>query len=275
MCRRVEEVDHWIELPIYDIQQSYGDRFFDGCGNPLNIDDLEEMPILDDAGFEIPIYADGGYQIQRRLGAHDPNVRPHGVLMNLYDIDKLIHPAAELENYCTESLATAYTVYPQAGLVTAGHFQANGLIAPFVPLLEGLNKEVQIQGDNYDEDANAVPIIGVGCQGYNALLHATRGRCAQHHDAQRGLVTGALAGLWAKTTSNKNKAKTLQIQCTNRLPHIEFQKKISNDDAERPPLDCSLRLENTFVVHMERLAAEHRNGRYVKYHLRFVLYVLR
>jgi hypothetical protein len=216
--------------------------------------------MLDEAGSPVHIYTEDGFRIQRRLAGHNPNVHPHGVLLDLRDVGVL---------FKSEDSATPFTVYPQAGLVTAGHIQADGLVAPYLPLLQELNSKVRVPLDDNNMDADDpdmatdVPIIGISCQAYNAVMHNTRGRCAQHHDAQRGLVTAALAGGFARTISNTRTARILQTQCKNRLPHLEFKQKIANNNDH--PLDCSLRFENTFVIHMDRLNPVYHDGGFVSY----------
>lgn len=258
----VQEATGWMVRSIDNITSHHGENIFDhydpNIRHPLNLHELRHIPLLNDDGTEKPIYSEHGYRIQRRFGTRSRNTRPHGVLMDLRHLDDLFVSGDLFSD------STSYNVYPQAGLVTAGHFQADGLMAAFLPLLNNLNEDIQLH-DNPDEDdplavrdSLSPPIIGMGCQGYNALMHATRGRCAQHHDAQRGLVTGALAGSWAKTPTDKQTAKSLLQKCKHRLPHLEFRQKIANNKDQ--PLDCSLRLENHFVIDMDRLDPRYRNG---------------
>lgn len=230
----VQEATGWTVRPIPDILNDHADDIFDHYDpeirHQLNRRDLMDLPLLNDDGSEKPIYTEHGYRIQRRFGTRSRNTRPHGVLMDLRHLDQLFLSDDSFAN------STSFNVYPQAGLVTAGHFQADGLMSAFNPLLRKLNSHLQLNADPDDDDIFSAqdslppPIIGLGCQGYNAVMHATRGRCAQHHDAQRGLVTGALAGAWANTIALKQKAKNLIHQCNLRLPHVEFRHKISNNN---------------------------------------------
>lgn len=269
----VEEVFEWQPRSLEDIIAVHGEVICDGpileeaiC---LDLEDLQDLRLLDDDGREIPLYNEEGYQIERRLATHLPNSQRHGILVNLRNLDDLFHSEEFIGDMEGK---TSYYVYPLAGLVTAGHFQAKGLISAFRPLLQKLNEMVKVEATEDDSRSmdgnNANPIIGVGCQAYNALTHATRGRCAQHHDAQRGLVTATLAGAWAKTPSNIQKARSLRSQCRRQLPHMEFREKISRD-GWHDPVDCSLRLENTFVVDMDLLAEGYRDGSYVILHFQF------
>lgn len=263
-------VTEWITRNSDEIEDMHRDGIFDSYDtetrNQVTSEELARLDLLDDLGMEIPIYSQDGYRIHRRLGARSHDTHPHGVLMNLRHLDEIFLPEDLFGDFDPTGQSTSYNVYPQAGLVTAGHFQADGLISAFLPLLHQLNTQVELQGDAMIEDdplstTQPHPILGIGCQGYNAVMHVTRGRCAQHHDAQKGLVTSALAGSWAKTTVNLRKARSKMNACNNLLPHEEFREKIENDTEE--PIDCSLRLENTYVVDLNCLAPQYRNGGYV------------
>ena len=256
---RVEEVSCWRDRDLLEIRNDHGDLFYDSIDTDtreeISFDQLHDLPMFDEAGNQIHIYTEDGFRIQRRLAGYRPDGLPHGVLLDLRDVGLL---------FKSEESETPFSVFPQAGLVTVGHIQAEGVTAPFLPLLQQLNSKVRVQDDdpmNDDDSDSCAPIIGIACQAYNAVMHNTRGRRAQHHDAQRGLVTAALAGGFARTDSNIRKAKVLQHQCSQRLPHLEFKQKIANNNDE--PLDCSLRFENTFVVHMDQLNHLYHDGGFV------------
>ena len=55
-------------------------------------------------------------------------------------------------------------------------------------------------------------VVGVGSQGYNAVMHHTWGRTAQHHDAQMGLITSALAGEWARNEQGKQQEREIDAK---------------------------------------------------------------
>lgn len=77
------------------------------------------------------------------------------------------------------------------------------------------------------------PIIPIASQAYNAVMHATCGRCAQHHDAQRGLITNILAGAWAVSQRSQQTAYELKSKFNSFHPHKEFHRKISRDSISR------------------------------------------
>ena len=264
VCHRVEEVSCWRDRDLTEIRNDHGRLFYDSIDpdtrEEITFNQLIDLPMFDEDGNQIHIYTEDGFRIQRRLAGYRRDVHPHGVLLDLRDVGLL---------FKSEESDTPFAVFPQAGLVTVGHIQAEGLVAPFLPLLHQLNSKVGTQDDdhmgedNLDIATQRTPIIGIACQAYNSVMHNTRGRRAQHHDAQRGLVTAALAGGFAKTDGNIRKAKVLQTQCNNRLPHLEFKQKIANNNDQ--PLDCSLRFENTFVVHMDQLDPLYHDGGLVYY----------
>lgn len=261
ILHRVEEVSQWQDRDIMDIRNDHGDILYDSVDpdtrEEIHLDRLNDLPMLDETGDQIHLYTEDGFRIQRRLAGFALDVHPHGVLLNLRDIGLL---------FKSEESDTPFSVFPQAGLVTVGHIQAEGLVTPYLPLLQKLNSKVKVQDDDHmsDDDLDmptCAPIVGIACQAYNALMHNTRGRTAQHHDAQRGLVTAALAGGYAKSDGNVRKARVLQSQCRNRLPHLEFKEKIANNNDR--PLDCSLRFENTFIIHMDQLNPIYHDGGFV------------
>jgi hypothetical protein len=161
--------------------------------------------------------------------------------------------------------------YPQAGLKIAGHFQANGLMQNFLPLLKQINSDLDRVDDDDDDDSSMddtpeqrekTVVHGLACQGYNAVMHSTRGDSAQHHDAQLGMVTGALAGSWATGDVPERTARKLRERCSRQLPHACFSEKIKNDNISR-----DLRLENVFYIDVAAMKRDAQDGLYV---LRFI-----
>lgn len=217
------------------------------------------MDILDSSDLEIPIYCNKGFTIPRRIPRFSRNTRPHGVLMDLRCVKELFQTPWEEDDIDLglddeeneDSQETTCYTYPQAGLKVAGHFQAGGLMKKFNPFIKAVNRDL-IE----DDDDESQIVSGIACQGYNAVMHSTRGNSAQHHDAQLGLITGALAGSWAKGASVERTAHRLSERCSRQLPHASFAEKIENDLILR-----DLRLENVFCIDVQALKAEYQNGR--------------
>jgi hypothetical protein len=216
---------------------------------------------MDDTGAEIPIYCDKGFIVPRRIARYSRNTLPHGVLMDLRTVNELFETPWD-EDYDMDlddtDLVKCYT-YPQAGLKIAGHFQAYGLMKKFSRFIDEVNDDLNNlaveEGDDQLDHAYGRVVQGVACQGYNAVMHSTRGDSAQHHDAQLGMITGALAGSWASTPSTERIAQRLQERCSWQLPHESFTEKIENDQISR-----DLRLENVYFINVQELHERHKNA---------------
>lgn len=227
-------------------------------------DDLEDLPLVSDDGFYLPLYSKDGFEIQRRTARFRRNVKPHGVLVDLLRTKNLFTNDID-ELFEDEPCSIDFTVYPQAGLKSVGHFQAKGLVAGCYPFIKRVNRllEQALDNDNdrqLDDDDNELlnrPVIqGIASQGYNALTHYTRGRTAQHHEVQVGQVTSALAGMFANTPQHSNICRRLTRTCQQALPHQAFAEKVQS-----AAISTDLRLENVYCIDMQALRPEQRNGR--------------
>jgi hypothetical protein len=220
---------------------------------PLTLQELRNLPIEDDSGHEVPLYTADGFQVKRRLGRFG-NTPPLGVLINIATIDDLFKPNhADTTVYRHGNPGPKknpqLSVYPQAGLRSAGHFQASGLMTSFYPLIEAMNELLR------DGEDARFPVKGVACQGYNNVMHTTRGYGVQHHEAQQGLVTAAIGGQFACDQKGRAKCDTFSKSCNRALPHRIFDRKISNNAIKR-----DLRLENVYVIDMTAMREVDRSG---------------
>lgn len=225
---------------------------------------LQNMPMLDEDHSEIPVYCNQGFIIPRRVPCFSKNTPAQGMLLNLTNVKELFDPSqddSEGDYWEDDNLTNTY-VYPQAGLKTAGHYQANSIMRSFKRFLAKVNVSLQNEDigvhGNIEADRRAPIVSGVASQGYNAVMHSTRGHSAQHHDAQLGIITAALAGSWARTDTGKRVASKFQEKCARQLPHKAFEEKIKNPNIKR-----DLRLENVYYVDVKRMRGEDQNGRYV------------
>jgi len=230
----------------------------------INWEELADMPILDDDGLELPIYCDQGFIIPRRIPCFSKNTPAHGMLLNLTTVKELFEPAVyedEGLDWDNDEQHPDTYVYPQAGLKTAGHYQANGIMLPFKRFIGEVNNS--LHHINQSDDHNESPersrriVNGIASQGYNGVMHSTRGHSAQHHDAQLGIITGALAGSWAQGESAKRVANKHKEKCAHQLPHQAFEEKIKNKNISR-----DLRLENIYYVDVKHMDDTDRNGQY-------------
>jgi hypothetical protein len=222
---RVREAHDWVVRLTEDFENLY---YPGGIWNSLDssyrteisLEELESLELMDDEGKEVPIYSEDGYVIQQWMAWFWKNQQDHGVLMNLSQVHELF--SEELEDRFPDGVPGVVNgsvwVYPQAGLRTAGHFQAEGVMTWFYPHIEKINHRiVQMRidkGSNEDqEEMEAMPhppITVIASQGYNAVMHSTQGVSNQHHDAQLGMIMSTLAGSWANTESNKKTAEELK-----------------------------------------------------------------
>jgi hypothetical protein len=228
----------------------------------ISWDDLDEHPLYDSTGKDNLVYCEDGFIVPRRKARFSPSTKRHGILVDLRHVKELFHLSYDEEAMLVDDFSPVqvYT-YPQAGLKIAGHFQANGVMRPFFPFVEKVNKDLSDNNQENDSDSDdqmtqtTPPITnivhGIASQGYNAVMHSTRGDSAQHHDAQLGLITGALAGCWASGRTHEKTARRLQRRCAFQLPHVSFSHKIENPEIVR-----DLRLENVFYVDVSQLQPE-------------------
>lgn len=264
LCFSVRKAAAWNDVPVEDILEEYDDGIFttpyESSRDQVLQDDLDDIPYVTDDGFEVPLFSNDGFQIQRRTANFAYDTKPHGVLIDLLrtrnlftnDVDELVDDPCDVD----------FTVYPQSGLRTVGHFQAKGLISGCYPLLKRINALLRHRDGNYHDDEDnddyldTPAIHPIASQGYNAMMHHTRGRTAQHHEVQVGQVTAALAGMFANTPQHINLGKRLIRTCQQALPHQAFSEKIQS-----PAISTDLRLENVYYIDMNALRPDQRNGR--------------
>jgi hypothetical protein len=256
----------WRTRDIDEIIEDYSDGIFNSpfptSRQEILPDDLEHHSLTTEDGHENPLYSKDGFQIQRRIARFSTHTRPHGVLLHFPSLQSLFLNEDD-ELFDEDPAYTEYTVYPQAGLKSVGHFQAKGLMSPCYKLLQHVNRRLTIGRDNDSdmsvdgwEDTIRPAVCGIASQGYNAVMHHTRGRTAQHHDVQVGLITAALAGGWATSDKAKQRATKMIQKCQQSLPHEAFAEKIAN-----PNISRDLRLENVYSIDINALRRHHRNGK--------------
>ena len=187
--------------------------------------------------------------------------KPCGVLVDLSNLHTLFQPDDWLLYARAGPHPQNIFPYPQAGLVTAGHLQADALISDFYLLLEAINLEVLKNGKNDPQEdllaeAPKWPIYSISYQMYNTVMHHTRGLGSQHHDMIQGTVSGVLGGLCMDEASSTRQAKDLLHACRVQMPHEAYKVKASND-----PVCKDLRLKNVYWVDFDQIAAENRTGR--------------
>jgi hypothetical protein len=282
------EIRDWECIPVEEIQATHHFNIFDSPDElrRRHIADLDNYPLLDDHGIELPIFSDDGDRIPRRKPILNVDKDQCGVLMNFERIQALFNPDGQLHfdpddedgdsagSIPPESHFVNVDVYPLAFLKTAGNLQANGIPHCFYPAIAQVNEVVrkdpngmdtssasESDNDSMDIDPRRSPPLGqaqvvkpISCQFYNYITHSMATR-AGRHDSQQGSVTAALAGAFAQTPRDKKKAAEKQKYCTQALPSQRVHQKIMRDDC---PISC--RAE--FVYSVDIRGLKDQTGRY-------------
>lgn len=242
--------------------------------------DLDHTDLTDESRAEINVYDEDGYRIPRRT-ASTVGQKHCGVLINLNKVGDLF--LNRFDNECFNDplvRPVKYYVYPQGFITWLGHFQAEGLFNSFDPFIRKINHAVGVEitsmvnnrrSDSDDESdsehesdidgrnnitRHQFPITGVACQGYNEIVHRTRGHGGVQHDVQRGLITAILAGTHTTSASHQRTFNKLREECMTDMPHEKFDHKLSNERVTK-----AFRLENVFVIDIKKVKEEYRNGR--------------
>jgi hypothetical protein len=196
-----------------------------------------------------------------------------GVLVDLKNIQALFNP--DPENFSLPDELWTYDshlephdvhidAYPLGFLRTAGNIQADGIPHCFYPHLTNINQSVRLPPNNCDVDVDeedegpsgGLQVVKPICsQFYNYITHRVAAR-AGSHDSQKGTVSAAIAGAFAKTEKDKRTALKKQSHCAIGLPHERFHTRIS---IENCPTCC--RAE--FVYSIDVRALKERSGRYL------------
>ncbi|KAG6369887.1 hypothetical protein JVT61DRAFT_13351 [Boletus reticuloceps] len=237
-------VREWQDIPIYELIERHGQEMY----NSPNVNEREQVhiqayPLLEESGREKNIYNQEGVRIPRRHAIVDEDATMNGMLFNLRTIHQLFRRDDEdiVEDSNGDEPLTPHYLYPMAGLKTIGHFQALGLMTPFITQLQRLNtniRDLYHDGDEDEIEADLLtgyrPLIeAVASQGYNMLSHRVR-TAGRYHDVQRGLITAALGGTYPSTVSNSNLAKEFHRECSNSYLSIHTMR--------RSPVHISTRL---------------------------------
>lgn len=255
----------WEEIDNEDIIEKYGaDIYSSPDADEREHVDLDNLALVDDEGLEINIYDQGGHRIPRRAAIVEEDMAYGGMLFNLRTIHELFQKTELLEEDDDQDQPlTPHYLYPMAGLKTVGHFQANGLMTPFLMKLKELNKglkERYREGDEDDIEADLLtgygPLVeGIASQGYNMLSHRVRTQ-GRYHDVQLGQITAAFCGTHATPGANWTKGERFFDQCEDWLPFDRYHEKTKDT-----LIDTSIRIENVYRVSLRRLPYGAKNGR--------------
>ena len=241
---------------------------------------MDEFPLLDNDGQEIPIYNSAGARIPRRVPVVDKDLPPCGVLVNLTNVQALFDPYGSVFNHddcstTSSDLAEPHIphvdIYPLAFLKSVGNVQADGIPPCFYPLLTDINRSVRKHhlfdsppsqnsddhssseedrsvGTNDSGSPSSLPVVKpVSAQFYNYITHRVATRAGKH-DAQQGTITAAISGAFATSQKHKGIASNKQLACDSSLPSDRFHSKISLEDC---PTSC--RAEFVYSVDVRAL----------------------
>ena len=237
------------------------------------IDDLPNYDLLDGDGREIPIFSEDGTLILRRDRYRDPDTPPCGLLQDLTKVLPLFQDNSIIalqdpdlddderelqdEDFVADILGdpseplTPISTYPQFFSKNIGQWQADGIIKPLQRPLRRLARDVGVTQDG------PLCIEGFKSQAYNNVAHHVRDK-ARTHIAQRGPLTGATAGVWARDAHTQRTAYATLGYATTQLPHARLASQMRT--AENHASKNALRFENNFIFHISHIKPEYRSG---------------
>lgn len=296
-CSRIHD---WDVIPTDDIKQQYRNHIYDDHNQfsrrRINIDNY---PLLDEEGQEIPIFDHNGQRIERRLPLIDDQEAQCGVLVKLKNIhalfntDDQLFQHDQLYNPASSSPPSHYVhinAYPIAFLGSAGNIQASGIPSCFLPHIAKINQSIRqdpnshiryTPSSNNDSDSDmdiddprhpqligGQPILKpITSQFYNYIAHRTATRAGNHY-SMKGTITAAIAGGFAQSNQHRAKAQELINYCNTALPSDRFKNQIEIDDC---PSSC--RAELVYSVDVRALRTP--TGRYASpYFSLFALFLI-
>lgn len=163
--------------------------------------------------------------------------------------------------------------YSLGFLDKAGSLQARQPFVPFRQAFKDVNKRIarRVSGeDDVTPEQEADPtfrpaqpiqtlsaVVPTSVQMYSLVSHLLS-PIASENRSKHGEVTAVLAGAFAATQTEKDKAKLARDRLQTGLPAETFFRLIEEGPQSQP-----LRVEQVFFYEMGHLKAEHRNGRCV------------
>ncbi|KAG1721838.1 hypothetical protein EDB19DRAFT_1917044 [Suillus lakei] len=254
------DVQEWRN--VLNNQRNEDDILYDKPNNdPMRAEvNLEELPLLDEEGFEVNVYNEQGFRVPRRAPVQFSTC---GALLNLHSVHELFR--SEEDAHGNIHNKAPFDIYPLACTKTLGNIQSRGIMSNFLPHLTRIDNAVRpplIDGDEDGEDDVDVDVRvhgssvlhGINCQVYNELSHRVRDE-AKFHPVQLGMISAALSGTATKTVASRRRWTQRLQQCNHSLPHERFNDKVSGNNQPQ-----ALRFENTYTLDVYRMKEEFRNG---------------
>lgn len=244
--------------------------------------DLHALPLRDPATHkEINVYDEEGRRIPRFNGRSRLDDPKCGLLVNLETIPQLFSSHVALDEHLDLDAdiqdvehedAAKINVYPQAFLRKYGHLQSDSILPHFKTFVRKVQANItrgqrrpNCMDDADEDDDNVVnmdvnnglsippAIMSSGCQFYNEISHRVRPN-AGLHEVQQGRITSALAGAYARGTG-KYVQSSIMHNCRLSLPHHRY-----NNAIKLPNVPRDLRLENIYILQLDSIKPEKRNG---------------
>lgn len=253
LINRFIKVPDWNVIPVDELRRDHGQLFSNFTSEPGDhqpVEDLTQLPLLDDQGREIPIYDEDGFRVLRR---HPIAPKRLGCFLDLTKVPDLFYPSNDNINNNLRPRIPIY-LYPMSFTKTMGNMQAEGVLHSFHRRIAALNDVV---GRDADEAPASPAVQALRCQAYNVLSHRVRER-AKFHSVQLGRITASLAGSGSYDKKVTKKWEQRRDRCVDALPHHRFDSKI---DGRSPPQ--AMRFENVYKLNLARMKPEYRNGRFV------------
>ena len=239
------------------------------------IEDLDEYPMQNSRGEDVPIFDAEGNSIKRSTARPLPGSKSAAVFLALNKVKSLFRDHSISLN--TEGFVHNPNIdkYPIGHLANVGCIQTRQPFPPFSPVVNKINKDVgrviaydagdEPLYDDVDEDGNLVepagrvmhPIFGTHTQVYNLSTHHFAPR-ANEYRVLHGQVTAAASSVFATRLGERSKGKQAVQKLSVHLPFEALEAQI--DGASVP---TSMRLEQVFVVCFDDLDESYKSGRCV------------
>jgi hypothetical protein len=215
--------------------------------------DLDEYPLYDEDGLELPVFDESGYPVKRVRMFEQDGQDPPALLADI----SLMHDMFEADE---EGLDDSFRsgpmyAYPQA-FTRFGNVQSQTPMPAFQARVALVSQSVRRENRNARE-----PIECHNFQGYNYESHRTRA-AASTHVAQTGPLTAMFGGsVCHPKPSTKFKAALQRYNTSGKLPFEDLERKILLSDLS---IGAQFRKEVVYVINMSELTPKVRDcGRYV------------
>jgi hypothetical protein len=262
------------EIPVADIIAKHGVLYEDRSADEgFRIGDLNSFPLLDGQDTEIPIYNRRGKRVARRQFIVQNDTEHCGLLLNLKDVHELFNYDGDILVNESDMFIRDSTIhkYSMGYLHDIGQLQTRQPIPLYASQLQAINESVaqrvEVADAEYvigDDDlpemaqgAAKTAVFGTASQIYNSFLHFMA-PFANEFIIQQGCVTAAYSGQWADKPNLQLKREKACNHIKFNLPHEQLRNAINSGNGTP-----DLRVEQVYVIHMDELLPEHKNGQYV------------